>query len=215
MGYAVSNFRPSIAKWMYARGAELANVNKAKVFDYSGGWAARAMGALSLGFDYDATDPLTAKCIEKCIKTFKKDLQKCNVFDRCSEDEFFRNSTFEEKYDIIGSCPPYFDLEIYSNDEKQSTSTCKEYQDWLETYWRRTVKNCIYMMKNKGIFILVMKEMVNKFSIFNDMVSIMFEEGLEMIEKHYYKTTTNHLSGKTKTGRSTKANEVVIFIKKK
>lgn len=216
LGYAVSNFRPGVGKWIYAKAAKLANVEtKAKVFDYSGGWGARALAALSLGFDYDVTDPLTSECIRKCINAFKLDSQECNAYDKCSEDLFFRSDEFNQKYDVIGSCPPYFDLEIYSDDEKQSTSTCSEYEKWLEIYWRGTVRNCVHMLKDNGVFVLVIKETIDKHEICKDMCNVLFSEGLSIVvEKYYYKTNTNHLSGKTKSRRSSKTNEIVLFLKR-
>lgn len=220
IGYAVSNFRPTIGKWMYAKAAELAGIEKkerkVKVFDYSAGWAARALAALSLGFDYDATDPLTNECVRKCVDAFKTEKQECRIFNKCSEDEeFFRKEEFAKRYDVVGSCPPYFDLEIYSDDEKQSTSSCNNYNMWLDAYWKGTVENCSFMMKDNGVFVLVMKEIVENHEILKDMCGIALKCGLEPIEKHYYKTTTNHLSGKTKSRRSSKTNEAVVFFKKK
>ena len=90
--------------------------------------------------------------------------------------------------------------------------SCKDYKTWLENYWRNTVKNCIYMLKQNGIFVLVIKETLNKINLCDDMLKILKEEGLKFLEKEYYKTTTNHLSGKTKTGKSIKTNEVVLYL---
>ena len=215
LGYGVSNFRPTVAKWMYKHAADLAGVKKAKVFDYSGGWCARALGALSLGFDYDATDPLTSKDITKCVNQLANNLQQCRIYDKCSEDKFFSDNQFKELYDVIGSCPPYFDLEMYSSDEKQSVVSCRgKYEEWLEKYWRGTVLNCVSMLKQNGVFILVIKDEVNGFPIKNDMCRILTESGLHAVESFQYKTTTNHLSRKTTTGRTTKTNEWILFFKK-
>ena len=63
-----------------------------------------------------------------------------------------------------------------------------------------------------GIFVLVIKETLNKINLCDDMLKILKEEGLKFLEKEYYKTTTNHLSGKTKTGRSIKTNEVILYL---
>lgn len=219
LGYGVSNFRPVIAKWMYQHAAEIALKSKPteriKIFDYSGGWCARAMGALALGYDYDATDPLTSKDIIECVNTFKTPTQECNVFDRCSEDGFFMDDFFKERYNVIGSCPPYFDLETYKeNDEKQSIVSCDGYDEWLNKYWDGTVKNCVFMLKCGGIFVLVMKDEIDGHPIKDDMCSILKKCGIEPIEDFQYKTTTNHLSKKTDTGRTTKTNEHVVFFRR-
>jgi len=217
LGYGVSNFRPVIAKWMYEHAAVMTGTKKAKVFDYSGGWCARAMGALSLGFDYDATDPFTSPNVSKCVERLKNPGQECNIFDKCSEDGFFRrkNDFFKNRYDVIGSCPPYFDLETYKeNDEKQSIVSCSGYDEWLSKYWNGTVENCAFMLKNNGVFVLVMKETIDNHPIKDDMCSILKKYGLEQIEAFQYKTVTNHLSKKTDTGRTSKTNEYVVFLKR-
>lgn len=217
LGYGVSNFRPSVAKWAYEHAADIvcrndSKTRKIKIFDYSAGWCARAMAALSLGFDYDATDPLTAKCVEKCVNAFETDQQSCCIYDKCSEDSFFRDSFFRNKYDVIGSCPPYFDLEIYDeNDNKQSIKSCDGYSNWLEKYWRGTVENCKLMLKDGGVFFLVMKEELNGKPILSDMTRILESVGFTLKESFYYKTNTNHLSGKTRTGYTSKTNESVAF----
>lgn len=224
LGYGVSNFRPVIAKWMYSHAEDLIfdiydiGIIDPHVFDYSGGWGARMMGALACKYNYDCTDPLTHSCLND-IKNEGPYLGKLgildiNVYDKCSEDEFFRSEKFKEKYDIIGSCPPYFDLEVYSNDENQSIVVNKEYTDWLENYWRGTVRNCHYMLWEKGIFILVMKENHGRLELLKDMDRIVREEGFELVEDRQYKSNTNHLSSKSRTGRTSKNNEHILFYKK-
>ena len=219
LGYGVSNFRPTVAKWMYRHAADIvcrndSKTRKVKIFDYSAGWCARAMGALSLGFDYDATDPLTHKDILNCVEKLKRPGQECAVFDRGSEEEFFRGENFKEKYDVVGSCPPYFDMEIYDEEgPKQSVVSCKGYEKWLEIYWLGTVRNCIWMMKPNAVFALVMKDQVNGHPIKQDMTDVLEKCGFSLIESLQYKTTTNHLSRKTSTGRTTKTNEWILFYK--
>lgn len=222
LGYGISNFRPVIAKWMYSYAKELIyklygfEIIDPYIFDYSGGWGARMIGALSdLRCHYDCTDPLTYPC----LNYIKDSLIYCwqqtvNVYDKCSQDYFFRQEQFKEKYDIIGSCPPYFDQEIYSKNKNQSIEEFKNYQDWLSNYWEETVKNCYYMLNNQSIFILVMKEIVGKHEILNDMHNIIINNGFELVEDRQYKSNTNHLSGKTKSGRTTKNNEHILFYKK-
>lgn len=222
LGYGISNFRPTIAKWMYSYAEELIlnlydlHIIDPHIFDYSGGWGARMMGALSdLRCHYDCTDPLTYDCLNDIKDTLVYSaFQNVNVYDKCSQDVFFRQERFKEKYDIIGSCPPYFDQEIYSEDKTQSTNEFNEYKDWLHGYWEGTVKNCHYMLDKTGIFILVIKETVGKYEILNDMSSILINNGFELVEDRQYKSNRNHLSSKSRTGKSTKINEHIMFYKK-
>ena len=71
------------------------------------------------------------------------------------------------------------------------------------------------MIKNNGIFILVIKESNGKYELLKDMNEILNKYGFFEIESFQYKTTTNHLSGKTKTGRVSKNNEFIKFYAKR
>lgn len=216
IGYGVSNFRPSIAKWMYKKAIELYNKEQQlyNLFDYSGGWGARALGALSLGnVNYYATDPLTHKCIKDIDHLLNYNKVDFEVYDKCSEDIFFKDEQFKEKFDIIGSCPPYFDLEIYSDDESQSTSN-KEYNEWLDIYWKGTIDNLYWMCKKDGILILVIKESNGKYELKSDMENIILNKGFTKVTEYQYKSNTNHLSGKSKSGRTSKTNEYICFYRK-
>lgn len=221
LGYGVSNFRPVVAKYMYDHALDLIfdlydfDIIDPYIFDYSGGWGARMMGVLSISnCHYDCTDPLTHECLKDIEKTLLHHNQEVNVYDKCSEDSFFMNEQFKEKYDIIGSCPPYYDQEIYSKDDTQSTSSNDNYTDWLNNYWKGTVKNCHYMLDKTGIFILVIKEKHVKYELMKDMNDIIVKEGFELVDDKQYKSNTNHLSGKAKTGRTSKNNEHILFYKK-
>ena len=39
-----------------------------------------------------------------------------------------------KKYDMIFTCPPYFDLEVYSNNKKRILVTSKSYEEFLKVY---------------------------------------------------------------------------------
>lgn len=216
LGYGVSNFRPNIAKWMYNEAINMLNYNclMYNVFDYSAGWGARALGALSLGnINYYGTDPLTYTCIKQIKNTLNYNNVEFNMYNKCSEDLFFRTNEFKNKFDIIGSCPPYFDLEIYADDIKQSI-TDKDYQAWLKDYWSGTIDNLYWMIKQQGILILVIKENHGKYELKKDMESIILNKGFIKVKEYQYKSNTNHLSAKVKTGRTSKTNEYICFYEK-
>ena len=215
LGYGVSNFRPTIAKFMYERAKELLNYecDNINVFDYSAGWGARALAVLSLNYNYFATDPSTADNVNNLCRFINKD-NDIYCLDLCSEDKLFQSEEYKEKFDIIGSCPPYFDLEIY-DDESDKQCTRLTYNDWLYEYWEGSVKNFSYKIKNNGIFILVMKESNGKYELLKDMSEILNKYGFVEVDSFQYKTTTNHLSGKTKTGRVSKNNEFIKFYAKR
>lgn len=206
-GYNVSLFKPMIGKILYE------NFAKGKVFDYSAGWGARCLGAMSLGLEYYGVDPLTAGEINKMMDFFNG--HGC-VFNGCSEDieVYEKLNKYTNKVDCILSSPPYFDLETYSNDVRQSIRKFSEYNQWLNDYWGQTVKNCISILEDGGTFILIIKDIVGKHNLAEDMSRICLENGLSFNKELYYKTSTNHLSSKKKTGKVSKSSEKIIIFKK-
>ena len=70
------------------------------------------------------------------------------------------------------------------------------------------------MLDKTGIFILVIKEKHVKYELMKDMNDIIVKEGFELVDDKQYKSNTNHLSGKSKTGRTSKNNEHILFYKK-
>lgn len=202
-GYNVSIFKPLVGKYLYEKYA------KSKVFDYSSGWGARCLSALSLNLEYYGVDPLTSSEINNIIKHFGG---SGHVIEGCSEDI----NIYKEipQVDCIMSCPPYFGLEIYDDNKNQSINKFKKYEDWINFYWAETVKNCMTILQNGGFFILIVKDFVGKYSLSKNMKEKCEDKGLVLKETMYYKTSTSHLSSKKKTGKVSKNNEIVfVFIK--
>lgn len=209
----VSNFRPIVAKCLIGRYCDGNNV-----LDLSAGWCARFLAAWSLGKTYYGIDPMTAGDLER-MRSFM------NAHDETANDTS-RNSVFVggvsedpssydgfPKVDYVIACPPYFKLEEYPCGGN-SAGTYPEYPDWLEKYWRMTVRNAVSKMRNGAKFSLIMVERWNRFELLADMRRIMKEEGLSFLEELSYRTTRSHLTDKRKPGNTTKNSEkIVTFVK--
>ena len=195
LAYSVSHFKPMIAKYIYSK------YEVKRVLDYSAGWGARCVAALSLGVEYYGIDPLTSGPINDLIAYFGG---KGEVVNGCSE--LVDYGAFPE-VDLAFSSPPYFDLEIYAEEATQS-SHYTSYNDWLELYWKETVKRC-YGKASKFAYIAV--ERVSKYDLLKDMGAICVELGGTLLESIPIKTSTNHLSGKAKTGRVDKKTEHIVI----
>ena len=203
-GYNVSLYKPVIAKWIYKYYA------KKRIFDFSSGWGARSLAAMSLGIEYYGVDPLTSVGINKMMKFFNGEGY---VVDGCSEDEsIYKNIP---KVDCIMSSPSYFNLENYSDSETQSINRYKEYENWLEGYWKKTVENCLKILEDSGYFILFVKNKVGKYNLAEDMKKICEESGELKLEKMTnIRTSTSHLSGKKLSKKISKNTELVYIWRK-
>ena len=211
-GYGVSNFRPIIAKYIYNK--YLAGEISPTVYDFSAGWGARCLAAMSLRYNYIGVDPLTSDNINDMIK-FYKDSKELNIsgsyicYNVCSQDEVLYE-LLPDNIDLAFSCPPYFNLEVYSKDATQSYNQYSNYNDWLEYYWRPTIKICHNKLKDNGKLVFIIKDRYGKLNLKEGMEKIIFEEGFEFVESLQYKTSVNHLSNKVNTGRNIKNNEYIL-----
>lgn len=211
-GYGVSNFRPIIAKYIYNK--YLAGEISPTVYDFSAGWGARCLAAMSLRYNYIGVDPLTSDNINDMIKFYKnsKELHISGshiCYNVCSQDEVLYE-LLPDNIDLAFSCPPYFNLEVYSKDATQSYNQYSNYNDWLEYYWRPTVKICHNKLKDNGKLVFIIKDRYGKLDLKKGMEKIIFEEGFEFVESLQYKTSVNHLSNKVNTGRNIKNNEYIL-----
>ena len=200
LGSAISQFKPAIAKYIYSKHVP----SQGKVLDYSSGWGARALGAMSLDLTYYGIDPLTSEANNNILKFFNG---KGVVVNGVSEDVNSYNGF--EKIDLCLSSPPYFNLEQYSGDASQSYNKFSDYKMWLDNYWDMTVKNCISVMKPNAYFCLVIEASFKKYDIGKDMLDKCVSNGLRLVETYPLQTSRSHLSGKRKSKDVVKTTEAI------
>ena len=66
--------------------------------------------------------------------------------------------------------PPYYSLEMYPG-ENQSTTLYKTYEEWLEKYWKQTIKLCKKVLSENGRMCYIVSD-IDKKLIVNDMNKI-------------------------------------------
>lgn len=113
------------------------------VFDPCAGWGGRMLGVVAAGAKYIGVEPNT-KTYEnlKKLSNFLGIENKVTIFNECVEN-FDYNSI---QYDLVLTSPPYYNLEIYCDENTQSEIKFPSYQDWLlqwlEPLIVNTGKNC-------------------------------------------------------------------------
>lgn len=203
IGFSTSIFKPIVAKYLIERYCEGKNV-----LDPSIGWSARYIAAYTLNKNYFGIDPnLVAENTKKLAKMLN-DIVSQFITSGSENEEAYKN--FPE-IDYVLVCPPYFDLEIYSNEENQSIQKYSKYEDWLKDYWGKTVQNCYNKMKQNAKFTLVMINKYKNYNLLTDMTNIMSDIGLKYLETIPYKTTRSHLN--KKAGNTKDSEKCVTFIK--
>lgn len=205
LAMGVSQFKPVVAKFLYEKYCQ----KEGKVLDFAAGWGARALAAMSLGLDYTGIDPLTYNKINELIRFF--DYNNIRLIDGCSEDNKLFDD-FESKFDFIFSSPPYFDLEVYSDDDKQCYVKNNIYVKWLQQYWRPTVINCSKIIAPGGHFGYSMVDKYRIYDIANDIAEIC-KNHFELVDTYTLLNTRNHLNKTDNEGNAYKLNEKIYIYK--
>lgn len=163
-------------------------------FDASCGWGNRLCGALKANVNYFGTDP-NKSLYKKLLKMYSKFKKITNTNAtaeiKCQGSEIYIPE-YENKMDVAFTCPPYFFLEVYTNEQKNILEM--SYKDWLKDFMYKTIDNTIKYLKNDGIFAINVKN-IGKYKIFDDVKTYLNKnENLEFVElmKVKMSQTTKH-----------------------
>lgn len=201
---SISQFKVPVAQYIYDKYSPPGGL----VLDYSAGWGARLLAAMSLDRRYIGIDPYTAPELKLMLSLGKG----ARLYKAGSE-----NVEIYKKYcevDLCFSSPPYFNLEVYSEDLSQCYNHHTSYTSWLINYWKPTVENCYMVLKHGGYFGIAMVDSYNDYDLKKDMTAIIQEAGLKPHASHPMKTSKSHLSSKRETKVIDKINDGILMFRK-
>ena len=137
----VSNFRPTAAAAIYKKFA-----SGGVVWDMSGGWGGRLLGAMIGGVKkYIATEPAYGTFLGLLLmaETLSEPDFLYSLIHSGSEDY----TPEPESLDLCFTSPPYFDLEKYDTDSMQSYVKYDNKREWVDGFLSETFKNCYIGLK--------------------------------------------------------------------
>ena len=139
--YIASQFKPSIAKYIYNRFA-----HEGTVLDFSSGWGDRLAGfSASTAKHYIGIDP--NKALHPC---YDKQMFAYNPCKSYLTIPFPAETiTLADKFDLIFTSPPYFNIEKYTQDADQSFKKFKKLDAWLEGFLFESIR-CFWTNLNEG-----------------------------------------------------------------
>lgn len=104
--------------------------NSKNTIDSCCGWGGRLLGTVSAGAHYTGFEPNT--------QTYNSLKELCDFLNIKSQVELINEGAEEANlidiYDISLTSPPYFNLEIYSNEASQSENKYNNYNDWKQEW---------------------------------------------------------------------------------
>ena len=185
----VANFDPQNARNIYLRYEVPREYNRLNILDTSMGFGSRLSSVILSGHNYIGFDPnkelfIKLKEYKKWLKEnkFLEENQICNLL--CKGSEIF-DERLVNKTGIMFTSPPYFDLETYSQDERQSIIKFNSYDLWLNGFVRPTIENIYQYLKVGGYAMINIKNMSSgkKLPLFDDWLKMFNEiDGFEFIE---------------------------------
>lgn len=202
---AVSNFRPTAAACIYNKFAK-----NGVVWDMSGGWGGRLLGAIIGGVkEYIATEPSQSAFdgLHDLAEDFAGNMDY-TIFKTGSE-------TYQPEKEMLDFCftsPPYFDLEKYSNEPSQSYIKFNTKEAWVEGFLRKTLENCHYGLKSDGLLAINIADVKGKHNINleSETVRVAEEVGFKLIYKIRLALSNINLRGKEE---KFKYEPIFIFMK--
>lgn len=120
------------------------NIDGGKILDPFAGGSVRGIIAEKLGYKYSGIE-LRQEQIDVNIKQAKKLNVDPNYIcdDSCNVDKYISDETI----DLIFSCPPYFDLEKYSDNPKDLSNM--DYTEFKKVYFDIISKCCRKLKQNR------------------------------------------------------------------
>lgn len=123
-------YRPHLAKMINEY------YNSKNTIDPCCGWGGRMLGAVAAGAHYTGFEPN--------IETYNHLLELCEFLQIKDKVTIYNLgaefATFNSIYDLSLTSPPYYNLEIYSNELTQSENQYDTYEDWLNKWLLPIVK---------------------------------------------------------------------------
>lgn len=140
---------------------------RGSIIDPFAGGSVRGVVAGKTGHKYHGLELRSEQVEENKIQ--RDDiLGKDAVVDWTTGDSNVTLDSIDEKFDMIFSCPPYADLEVYSDDPADLSTM--EYKDFLEVY-RSIIKKAVSKLKDDRFAVFVVSEVRNKSGEYYNFVS--------------------------------------------
>lgn len=161
----VYNFPPTIAKTVYN------HFNSKRVLDFCAGYGGRLLGfwCAKNTVEYIGIDPNTNirySDIINWITSNDKKKKTIKIIQRAAEDVNYKELGM---FDTIFTSPPYYNLEIYSDDESQSTSRYNSYVEWKNKFLNYTIRECESVLLKNGYLLINIKN-IKRYKIADDMI---------------------------------------------
>lgn len=137
------------------------------IIDPFAGGSVRGIVAGSLGFNYTGID-LRQEQIDANYNN-ANEIGLSNINWLCDNSQNILNHVKENSMDLMFTCPPYFDLEVYSDNENDiSNMSFEEFDEVYRDILRKTART----LKNNRFAVVVISDVRDKQGFYRDLTGI-------------------------------------------
>jgi hypothetical protein len=179
----VTMYRPLMAKKVVAYLAEKDKLKDVRVLDVCAGWGGRMIGAKSVEggsvkVHYTGIDP--CEKTYEALRAIRDELVLTNVTLINKPAEVALQQDLGT-YDIALTSPPYYNLELYSDEPTQSVYA-GGYQAWLETFLAPVIQGVIRLGVKYSCWSVKNFKTDKKYDLLDDVIRIHSEHGWRLLD---------------------------------
>lgn len=219
----VTMYRPIMAKKVVAYLAKQLGVKEVRVLDVCAGWGGRMIGAKSAespsfagvspsvagGLRGELVSPLKVHYtgIDPCEKTYaalraiRDELGLTNVTLIHKPAEVALQQALGT-YDIALTSPPYYNLELYSDEPTQSVQA-GGYQAWLETFLKPVIQGVIRHGVKYSCWSVKNFKTDKKYDLLDDVIRIHGEHGWRLLDDTVFTMANSRRPGQKTANKKT------------
>ena len=184
----VTMYRPLMAKKVVSYLANKDGLTDVRVLDVCAGWGGRMIGAKSVGIKVHYTG------IDPCEKTYaalrairdELELTNVTIINKPAEVALQElDPGAGATYDIALTSPPYYNLEIYSDEPTQSVSSSAVsdgYQTWLNEFLNPVIAGVIRLGVKYSCWSVKNFKTDKKYDLLDDVIRIHGEHGWHLLD---------------------------------
>lgn len=193
--------------------------NAKRVFDPCSGWGGRMLGTLAAGKDtyYCGCEPDPNTCngllnILSDSAIPEEDSDRAEIWNEPVE-KVLPQIMKENKYDMILTSPPYFNLELYTSGE-QSTAAYPTWEEWVDKWLKPVILGCLSCLQESGTSCWSVKNFrSNKLYPLADVTKKIHEDAGWKLVKTVTMTGSGRMGGNriSQDGKATRQSEEETF----
>lgn len=209
-GHSIAQFPPQFPLPIAQKIIDKYNINN-NLYDFSCGWGARLLAAMTRSINYFGTDPnfLLTERLNQLYNDYKENIGLNSIVKIYTQGSEIFIPELDNKIGLAFSSPPYFDVEDYQIGE-QSYTPFTTYESWINNFLKPTINNIYKYLIPEGILALNIKNN-SRHKLADDAKKIVQEHNFELID---IELLTNN-QRITPDGKINNAENIFIFKKQK